>query len=283
MVKEIKETRKTRSPTVAGQFYPADETDLKEQVKKLLVNKKEEGIKAAVVPHAGYFFSGKLAGQVISKIPEKNCFILLGVNHSGFGNKASFSEKIFETPLGVVENNQKLVNKIIEKLKKADLDAEVNEQTHAYEHSIEVILPFLQLSQKKFEIVPLLLKDLSYEECKKIAVSVAEFVDNNICIIVSTDFTHYGFNYGFVPFSEDVRKNLYKLDKGIIQEILNLDSKAVYEKASKSTVCGFLGLTVLSEIATLKAWKGKLVDYYTSGDIVNDWGSAVGYGGVVFV
>lgn len=265
-----------RKAVVAGQFYPRDKTELKKFVDKVL-SKKKENILAGIVPHAGYIFSGKLAGQVIGMIGKKKTFIILGVNHSGIGGKLSFSLADFETPLGVVKNNVELGEKIMEKI-----GGEISEQAHFHEHSIEVELPFLQVSQKKMDIVPILLKQLSYEECVEIAKVSSKFVREDVCILVSSDFTHYGFNYGFVPFSENVKKNLYNLDKEIIDKILELNSKAVYEKAGKSTVCGILGITILTEIAKIKKWRGRLVDYYCSGDIIGDWSNSVGYAGLIF-
>ena len=271
-----------RQAIVAGQFYPAGKNELERQVRKFLSEKKRENVKACIVPHAGYAFSGMLAGKVISLIPDKKDFIILAVNHSGLGEKISFSLEDFETPLGKIKNNRALGEKILGKLKKEKLEAEINEKAHQYEHSVEVQLPFLQLSQKKFEIVPILLRDLSYDECKKIASVLAEFVSDNIYIIVSGDFTHYGRSYGFVPFTENIKENLYKLDNEVIFEILSLNSKLVYDKAKKTTICGIYGFTILTEVAKIKKWKGKSVGYYASGDVVNQWDNVVGYGGIVF-
>ena len=269
-----------RRAIVAGSFYPSDKAELIDVVRKYLVGKKED-VEGCVVPHAGYYFSGKLAGEVISKISEKKSFIILGVNHYGLGSKACFSFEDFSTPLGIAKNNKKLAKKILEKMRLLGF-CEVNEESHEQEHSIEVLLPFLQLSQKKFDIVPIILKNLSLEECKEFAYILSKFLKKEVCVIVSSDFTHYGINYGFVPFRENVRENIYKLDGEIINKILNSNSEEVYEKASKSTVCGLYGITILREIATIMGWKGKLVDYYTSGDIVKDWNNVVGYAGIVF-
>ena len=274
-----------RKPVVAGQFYPDDKTELERQVRNFLLAKgreiKKENAKAAVVPHAGYNFSGKLAGKVFSIIPHKKDFILLGVNHSGIGAKACLSIEDFETPLGIVKNNRALGEKILAKLKKEKIDAEINEQAHALEHSLEVQLPFLQASQNKFEIVPIILNGLEYEECIKTAKVLSEFGSENVFVLASSDFTHYGPAYGFVPFYQP-EKNLKKYDVEIIMEILKNDSKGFYDMAKKSTVCGIYAIAVLSEIAKIKKFKAKLVDYYTSGDVLKEWSNAVGYAGIVF-
>jgi len=270
-----------RKPIVTGQFYPEDKGELIDEVRRLLGKQKKEDIKACIVPHAGYVFSGKLAGKIISGIKPKKTFILLGVNHSGLGSRISFSFEDFSTPLGIVKNNKILGEKILEKLKLLGY-ADLNEEAHRIEHSIEVILPFLQLSQKNFDIVPILLKDMSDVACQQTAYILSKFLSDDICVLVSSDFTHYGSSYNFVPFTSNIKENLYKLDKEIINSILNLNSKEVYEKASKSTVCGIYGVTILTELAKIKKWKGKLVDYYTSGDISGDYSNFVGYAGVVF-
>lgn len=265
-----------RKASVAGQFYPDDKNELKEEVGEYL-DERKQNIKMAISPHAGYMFSGKLAGDVLGKFENKKDFVILGVNHSGIGEKICFSSLDFETPLGVVKNNVALGNKILKKLR-----GEINEASHEKEHSIEVQLPFLQQSQKKFSIVPILLKDLNYEACVHFAEVLAEFVDENIGLIISSDFTHYGLAYNFLPFKENIRKNLYYLDNEVIINILNLNSKKVYELAEKTTICGLYGITIITEIAKLKKMKAKLIGYYTSGDVVDNWENCVGYAGLVF-
>ncbi|MEK6820412.1 MAG: AmmeMemoRadiSam system protein B [Nanoarchaeota archaeon] len=266
---------------VAGQFYSSDKGELIDDVRKFLGKEKKEDVKAVIVPHAGYVFSGKLAGKVIGKIKEKKTFIILGVNHSGLGSRISFSFEDFSTPLGIVKNNKQLGEKILSKLRLLGY-ANVNETAHSHEHSIEVILPFLQLSQKNFDIVPIILKDMTDVACERTAYILSKFLTGEVCVIVSSDFTHYGTGYGFLPFTYNVRENLYKLDRGIIDEILSLNAKKVYEKARKSTVCGIYGVTVLTELARIMKWKSKLVDYYTSGDVSGDFSNCVGYAGIIF-
>jgi len=270
-----------RKAIVAGIFYPSDKKELEKEVRKYL-SKKKEKIKAVISPHAGYIYSGKLAGEVLGRIENKENFILLGVNHSGIGNNISFSLQDFETPLGIIKNNKNLVEKILKEMKKYNLDANINEESHFNEHSLEVQLPFLQVSQRKFEIIPILLRDLNYEECKKIAEILAKYIDNKTIIVISSDFTHYGINYGFVPFIKDIEKNLYKLDNEVLVEILKLNSKAVYDKARKTTICGLYGITIITEIAKIKNMKPKIINYYTSGDITGDYRNVVGYAGVIF-
>lgn len=270
-----------RQPIAAGQFYPEKKEQLKKEIKSFIIDEKRENTKAAIVPHAGYSFSGKTAGKTFSLIPNKKDFIILGVNHSGLGKKVSLSLEKFSTPLGEVKNNDALGENILTKLSHQKIESSIDESAHRYEHSIEVELPFLQLTQNKFEIIPLVLKELSYEECKKIAETISKFINEKEFLLVSSDFTHYGKPYGFTPFDKP-EINFKKYDSDIILEILELNGKNFYKKASSSTVCGIYGITILIELAKIKGWKAKLIDYSTSADVSKDWKTVVGYAGIIF-
>jgi len=265
----------------AGQFYSEDKGELIDEVKKFLGKQKKENIKLVIVPHAGYMFSGKLTGEVIAKIAGKKTFIILGTNHSGLGARINLSFEDFATPLGIIRNNRVLGEKILEKLKLLAY-AEINESVHLREHSIEVVLPFLQLSQKEFNIVPIILRDMTDVACERTAYILSKFLTDETCLIISGDFTHYGSSYSFLPFTSNIKENLYNLDKDVIDCILSLDSKKVYEKARKTTICGIYGITIATEIARILKLKAKLVNYYTSGDISGDFSNCVGYAGIVF-
>ncbi|MBU1136481.1 MAG: AmmeMemoRadiSam system protein B [Nanoarchaeota archaeon] len=270
-----------RKPIVSGSFYPSEEKELAEKVQGFLINEKKENVFGAIVPHAGYDFSGKTAGKIYSLIPEKKDFIILGVNHSGIGKKISMSLEDFKTPLGIAKNNKGLGEEIFNKLKHSELEVEFDENAHEQEHSIEVQIPFLQNSQDRFKIVPILLKDLKYEECKKIAEIIEEFIDENVCLIVSSDFTHYGKSYGFVK-DGDAKQNIEKIDDMLIFEILKKSSKSFFTRALKSTVCGVYALTIITEIAKIKNWKVEKIEYTNSGEVTGNWENVVGYAGIVF-
>ena len=136
----------TRKPVVAGQFYPLNKAELGKEVSGYLF-KKKQAVRAGILPHAGYAFSGKLMGGVVGRIPKKKIFIILGVNHAGSGSRISVSAEDFETPLGIVKTNKKLANGLVRDLGTAGIDCSIDETAHENEHSIEVILPFLQKTQ----------------------------------------------------------------------------------------------------------------------------------------
>lgn len=280
-----------RHAIVAGQFYPAGKEELKKQIENFFSSLdisvlKDRKIIGGIVPHAGYIFSGKSASYVYKLLKDKfDTFIVLGTNHSGLGSKISLSIDDFDTPLGAVESDISLVEEIVKK--KAGLDLEVNETAHKYEHSIEVQLPFLKVVQKGFKIAAILVRDLSIEEIKKFGKIISEIVkkkQERIFILASSDFTHYGRSYGFLPFRENVRENLYKLDEKAIKKIEELDVPGFLNEARKTTICGKDAIACCIEICkNLGCKKGEKLCYYTSGDIVNEWENAVGYASLVFV
>ncbi len=248
-----------RKPIVAGQFYPVDKTLLEKEVKKYIKRKFEENIKAAIVPHAGYMFSGKCAGKVYSVLPSAETYIILGVNHNAFGEDIAISLEDFETPLGIVRNDLELGKEILKLLKiKKDNEA------HKYEHSIEVQLPFLQVTQEDFKIVPIILKDYDLNTCKNLAKKINEAskkLKRKFIALASSDFTHAGPNYNFYG---DI-----SIDKEAINEILKLNPEKFFEIAKQTTICGTGAILTIIEVAKLlKAEKVKLLEYYDSSSIM---------------
>lgn len=295
-----------RNAIVAGQFYLSEKSGLKRQIESCFLNRLGPGAlprafpqKARkiglIVPHAGYQFSGACAANgykalvEVSKKDLAETFIILGPNHGGYGKTPfSLSLENFETPLGLVENDE-LSSALIEEL--SSIGLQQDETAHKFEHSIEVQLPFLQfcygLMKKEFRIVPIIVSSVDYESCIKLAKGIAKVLEDKklekkVCIIASSDFTHYGLNYGFVPFTKNVRENLYALDKAAIEKILKFDSKGFYDKATATTICGAAPILIAIEISkALGAKTAKLLKYYTSGDVLNDYSNAVGYASVV--
>ncbi len=270
---------KIRKPIVAGQFYPADKTDLIKEIQKYTEKRKaDEDIAAAIVPHAGYGFSGKAAGKVYSVLPKTETFIVIGTNHSTMGESISISLQDFETPLGIIKNNLKFSKQLLQQLNY--LGIEIDNETHKYEHSIEVQLPFLQQTQKNsdFKIVPILIGYYDLDLCKKLAKAIYEISEKlktKIVILASSDFTHSGPAYG-----KKIDKNM---DKKTIEKIKKLDSEKFLQESKQTTICGAGAICVVLEFCKLKnSKKIKVLDYYTSQDIIpsENW---VGYAGIIFL
>jgi len=275
-----------RKAVVSGQFYPADKKELKKQIDGFFKgiekpnNKKVFGI---IAPHAGYYYSGKCAAYSYNAISasEAKTFVILGTKHSNSGKNIAVSMKDFKTPLGTAKNDIKFSEKLAE-LGFGD------EKAHEHEHSIEVQIPFLQCCFRDFMIVPIVIH-ADIDECKGLAkniISIAKQLRRNICIIASSDFTHYGASYGFVPFSgsnEEVKKQIYTLDKKAIDAICRLETKKFAEIASKTTICGASAIiTAIEACKMLGVKKGQLLDYYTSADISGSYDTAVGYASIKF-
>ncbi len=261
-----------RKPIAAGRFYPEDKAELKKQIKEFLKIKKDENIKGAVVPHAGYDFSGKCAGKAYSVLPEAQTYVILGVNHNGTGKDIAISLEDFETPLGVVKSDIELGSEIIKQL-----ETKEDKQAHRHEHSIEVQLPFLQITRKNFKIIPLILKNYNFEVCKNLAEKIFQAgrkLKRKIVVIASSDFTHAGPGYGFF--------GRMSIDKEAINDILRLNSREFLETAEQTTICGAGAIATAIELAKLLgAKKAKLLDYYDSSRIIPG-DNKVGYAAIAF-
>lgn len=281
-----------RKPIVAGMFYESEKEALKEQIKecflsefgpgKLPENKKENTILGVIAPHAGYPYSGACAAYSYKEIAESkspDIFIMLGLSHSGYGSCISMED--WETPLGIVETDKDFGRSLMK-----STGLKPNEAAHRQEHSIEVQLPFLQfINKNKIKIMPIISSnDMLYDELAKKITGTIKDTNKKACILASSDFTHYGVNYGYFPFQTNVKENLYNLDNNAIKHIKNLDAYRFldYTEQTGATICGKFPIAVMVEICKLLGGKNaKLLKYYTSGDIMHDYDSVVGYASLI--
>ena len=274
-----------RSPAVAGMFYHLNQEMLRKQIKSCIDHKlgpkkiKEEKFIAAVVPHAGYPYSGPVAAWTYSKIPKCN-YIILGPNHSGLGSTFGLmKEGVWKTPLGSANIEDKTAKKLLENCKLLEYDI----LSHEPEHSIEVQLPFIQYRfGEDFNFIPICVMNESpsfdfLEECRFVGKSIAEVIKKEKkkwIIIASSDFSHY------IPY-----ENAYSIDNYVIDAILKLNEKDFFARLQEknASVCGF-GPIAIAMIAAkeLGAKKGELLKYATSGDITGDKGAVVGYSSIIF-
>jgi AmmeMemoRadiSam system protein B len=277
-----------RKPIVAGQFYELGKDKLNKQIKECFLSKlgpgklpgkRTKNIIGVIVPHAGYQFSGHAAAHAYKEIGETkipDTYIIIGPSHSG--NKTCISMQDWETPLGTAEVDKELGKILSEKIP-------ANDEAHLPEHSIEVQIPFLQFISKdnKFKIMPVMVSDdKGYDEIAEIIKDAVKKAGKNVIIIASSDFTHYGYAYGYVPFTVNIKEKLRELDKGAINPIkeLNPEKFLDYVKKKEATICGALPIAVL--LKAIDAKKAKLLSYYTSGEITGEYGSAVGYASIAF-
>ncbi len=264
-----------REPVVAGQFYPGGRDELSGEVRTLLGGDSQRSeCCGAVVPHAGYMYSGKTAGAVYSRIIPTPAVIILGPNHTGMGGSASvWARGAWKTPLGEAHVDEALADRMISKsrLLKADFSA------HLAEHSIEVQLPFLQELNESVRIVPAAFKDLPPDECAEVSDSIASAVSGHDCpvsILASSDMSHY-----------EHEKAARAKDALAIEAMLAMDEEELYRvvRSEHISMCGFIPAVILiGAVKKLGARKAELIEYTTSARETGDYSSVVGYCGVIF-
>lgn len=263
-----------RRPSVAGQFYRDSKAALEKDLSELIdKDVKKSDYLGAVSPHAGYIYSGAVAGKTLSRIKFKDSFIILGPNHTGIGNPfALVSSGKWQTPMGDVEIDADLAKIILNNSQYITEDS----TTHAYEHSIEVQLPFLQFIKRDFKFTPIVISPAQIEVFKEIGRELAESVKKSkkeVVMIASSDMTHY-----------ETHQSAKNKDKKAIDAILRLDEDALMSEIQRwnITMCGSAPtIVMLSALKQLGAKEAELVDYKTSGDISGDFSSVVGYAGIL--
>jgi len=261
-----------RAPAVSGQFYPRGKNDLYRQISRCFekVPSGEKPVLGAVVPHAGYIYSGNTAAYVYSVMPEADTFVLVGPNHTGQGSPVSVSSDKWSTPLGEVSSDLEFIKALPKRI--IDMD----ESAHRHEHSIEVQLPFLQHRFNNFKIVSICMKMQDEETALDVGIEIAEAVrkvNKKIVIIASSDFSHY-----------KPEKVAREDDAYFISSILDMDIPGFYRKLyeREASVCGYGPIcAMLAATKALGAKKTSLLKYSTSGDVSGDFDAVVGYAGIV--
>lgn len=260
-----------RHPAAIG-FYPGAKEELEKAVNNYLVSDKKIDALGALVPHAGYQFSGAVSGSVFATAKtDKKKFVLFGPNHTGYGSAVAMSSEDWQTPLGIVKTDK-------------DFDKiPVNESAHQAEHSLEVQLPFLQALYKDFSIVPIALQDVGFEQLERLA----KLFDKNRFYIASSDFTHFGPMYGYEPVAgtaKDQVEWVKSTEDGLIDLITGLKAREFYSAVIDNgyTVCGFSAIALLLLVMkNIGARRGLVIKRMTSYDVHPDT-SFVSYVGIVF-
>jgi len=263
-----------RHPIVAGQFYPGTPSQLKEMIRGMVdeTAEKEEVI-GLVSPHAGYIYSGPVAGATISRIKFKDTFIIMGPNHTGGGKPLSImTEGVWKTPLGDVEIDSELAKQILATSSHLQEDP----LAHQYEHSVEVQLPFLQYFKPDIRLVPIVLSyysTASFKEIGKELATAIKALNREVVIIASSDMTHY-----------EPQESAQRKDSRAIEAILDLNEDELLKRVEELNIsmCGYAPAVVLISAAKeLGATGAELVKYQTSGDTSGDYSAVVGYAGII--
>lgn len=263
-----------RNPAVAGQFYPPTASAIEKEVAGF-IDEAAPKVNAVgiIAPHAGYAYSGRVAGRVYSGIQLKTRYIIIGPNHTGHGKPYSvMSEGSWKMPQGDIDIDSAFAKKLL----KASEFLEEDVLAHAHEHSIEVQLPFLQYFKKPFKFVPIIVSYAEGNIYQAIGAEIAKVIKEDkqdTLIIASSDMTHY----------EDADSARSK-DMKALEAILELDGEELVKRVEKFDIsmCGYAPVSVmLSAAKALGAREAKLVEYRNSGDGTGDYSSVVGYAGVI--
>ncbi|WP_094226503.1 MEMO1 family protein [Methanolobus psychrotolerans] len=261
-----------RQTTVAGQFYPLNSKSLKKELSRCFkdVAISEKPLLGAVVPHAGYIYSGEVAAHAYARLPRADTYILFGPNHTGYGSAVAMSQDTWATPLGVVETDRE-IGKLL-----AGTIIDFDELAHHFEHSIEVQIPFLQhMFGSDFKILPICMGLQDEETAMEVGKELARAVKasgKKVVFIASSDFTHYR--------PADIASDN---DHYLIEPIIEMDIPEFYRRREERNIsaCGFGPIAaMLSATMEFGAKKVSLLKYATSGDITGDMSGVVGYAAI---
>ena len=269
-----------RHPAVAGRFYPGDPDDLRTEAQGYLSQSTSSAVatkkaSGCIAPHAGYMYSGHVAGAVFSQIEIPQLCVVLCPNHTGMGRAlAMMSEGSWETPLGEVPIDAEFSLALQQRFPVLHNDP----VAHRAEHAAEVELPFLQLKQPSLRIVPIALGTGHFEVLEQLGMALADVIARRgdpVLIVASSDMNHYESD--LVTRAKDHRA---------IERILTMDARGLFDVVTQQNVsmCGFgPAVVMLTAARQLGAKSAELVKYATSGDVSGDREMVVGYAGVVVI
>jgi AmmeMemoRadiSam system protein B len=266
-----------RLPAVSGRFYPSDPLELTALVHKYTKKDppaKPARVRACLVPHAGYVYSGHVTGAVLGRIVLPRRILILGVRHYPRGEQAAIlSNGAWRTPLGDAPIDEPLAVA----LRKACPLLREDSVAHSGEHSLEVQLPFLQVLAPGFTFVPIALGTVRFENLVSVGAAIGRVLENwkeDVLLLTTSDLNHY----------EDDATTRIK-DRKAIDPLLALDSRRLYEtcRSENISMCG-LGpaVAMLTALNALGAKKSHLVKYATSAEVSGDRDAVVGYAGMIF-
>ncbi len=272
------QTPTVRRPAVAGRFYPAKPEVLARQLDQYLAvdavaPERTEAALGCMVPHAGYMYSGQVAGAVFQRLPARAKYIILCPNHTGRGAPlAIMSKGEWLTPLGGAPIDGELAARLRQSCHLLMEDAKAHED----EHAIEVELPFLQRHVGAFTFVPIAIGVSRYAALESLGHGMAHALESSagpVLIIASSDMNHYE--------PDDVTR---VKDRKAIDRILALDPAGLYEVVRKEDIsmCGYgPAVAMLTAVKDLGGTRAELVRYATSADTSGDRSAVVGYAGMV--
>ncbi len=268
-------TSTVRTPAVAGRFYPDRADDLLREIREFTspATTRHTSALGCVAPHAGYIYSGAVAGAVYSSLEIPEHCVILCPNHTGKGRPlAVTAQSSWQTPLGTVAPDADLATRLLQRFPALEEDS----AAHRGEHAIEVQLPFLQVRQPQLKIVPIVIGTRNFAVLRGLGEALAEAItagQEKVLIVASSDMNHYE--------SDAVTR---VKDQKAIERVLALDAHGLWETVTNEDIsmCGF-GPTIvmLTAAQLLGATSATLVKYATSGEVSGDYDQVVGYAGII--
>ena len=265
-----------RLAAVSGRFYPSDPAELAAQVEQysgIDSSVKKGAARACLVPHAGYMYSGHVAGAVFSRIALPQKIVILGVRHFPRGEPvAILSDGAWRTPLGDASIDALMAKALTSECPLFRED----HLAHSAEHSLEVQIPFLQVLAPGFTFVPIALGTVRFEDLVSVGQALARVLaaTPDALLLTTSDLNHY-------ENDETTRRK----DRKAIEELLALDARGLYDTCRNEhiSMCG-LGpaVAMLTALRALNTTHAELVRYATSADVSGDTSAVVGYAGLIF-
>jgi AmmeMemoRadiSam system protein B len=264
-----------RPAAVAGQFYPADETQLARMVDDLLRGERAaEAWPAAMVPHAGLVFSGRIAANVLKRIRIPRTVIVIGPKHTALGMEWAIApHQTWTFPGGELESDFGLAHRLADAIDGLELDA----LAHQREHAIEIELPLLARLAPQTRVVGIAIGSGDLASCRRFAAGLAEVLkgrEDRPLLLISSDMNHYATD------AENRR-----LDAMALAAMEQLDPAVLYDTVTRNhiSMCGVLPAVIVLETLRLlgRLKRAKRLDYATSADVNGDTSRVVGYAGML--
>ncbi|HIJ91241.1 MAG: AmmeMemoRadiSam system protein B [Desulfobulbaceae bacterium] len=263
-----------REPAVAHQFYPGDPATLQKTLDRLIpaATVKQKGL-AVISPHAGYIYSGGVAGETFAAVEIPQDIVVMGPNHHGYGASVALMQKgAWNMPLGEVTINTVLAQHLLAQSALIETDS----LAHRFEHSLEVQVPFLQYFRPDMTLTPIVISHLSFKSCQEIGEALALAIEKYgkpVLIVASSDMSHY-----------ESRESATAKDSQAMEQITALNPEGLYNTVlgKRISMCGIMPATIaLIAALRLGATQAKLIRYTDSGETSGDTNQVVGYAGFV--
>ncbi|NOY75607.1 MAG: AmmeMemoRadiSam system protein B [Kiritimatiellaeota bacterium] len=282
-----------RMPAVAGRFYPRDSLELDAMLDRFFAESacgvassdSAKSARALIVPHAGYVYSGATAARTFASAKSgeyKRALVIAPSHRIPFSGMALCDYEAYSTPFG-----DSLVDGAAVDSLRGENGFALYDAAHDGEHALEVQLPFITALFPDLPIVPLICGGLDAILAENVSGVLSRFWNDETLWVISSDFTHYGGAFDYLPFTDRIPERLRKLDMGAVERILDFDSAgfAAYVKQTGATICGASPIRILLDTiakspksANLKA---ELVELTNSGESTGDYSHCVSYAGIV--